>query len=221
MIEIKKAKEPGSLLWYRQQKGASYEQMDKAVKEELLQSLLKEQGHICAYCMRKIPEERDLPAGVASATIENWIPRNPKSNDDVGQGLDYRNMLAVCSGNRGCGNKEGLTCDAHRGNEMIKVNPCDAETLRGITYTSLGRIQSSDPVINEDINERLNLNCESISLPENRKQVLQALLDDIRKNCGSGDISLYCKRKLKRIQELDDPKMPYVGIIISWLENHI
>ena len=43
MIEIKKAKEPGSLLWYRQQKGASYEQMDKAVKEELLQSLLKEQ----------------------------------------------------------------------------------------------------------------------------------------------------------------------------------
>lgn len=79
--------------------------------------------------------------------------------------------------------------DACRGNEPIKVNPCNADTLRGITYTSSGRIQSSDLEIDEDINERLNLNSESISLPENRKQVLQALIDDVRKYHGTGDIS--------------------------------
>ena len=220
MIEIKKGREPDKLLRYRQQNGASYEQMDKEVKEELLGKLLEEQGHICAYCMRRIPERRALPVGVAPVTIEHWFPRNPESKEDVGQGLNYRNMFAVCSGNRGCGNREGLTCDARRGNESIKVNPCDVDTLHGITYTSSGRIQSSDPEIDEDINERLNLNSESISLPENRKQVLQVLIDDVRKNHGTGDISLYCRRKLEQIRNACNPKMPYVGIMIWWLKKH-
>lgn len=221
MIEIKKGREPDKLLRYRQQEGTSYEQMDKEVKKELLKKLLEEQGHICAYCMRRIPERKNLPVGVAPVTIEHWYPRNTESKEDIGQGLNYRNMFAVCSGNRGCGNKEGMTCDAHRGNEPIKVNPCDIETLRGITYTSSGRIQSSDLEIDEDINERLNLNSESISLPENRKQVLQALIEDVRKKCGKGDISLYCRRKLEQIQEMSDSKMPYVGIMIWWLEKHV
>lgn len=220
MIEIKKGREPENLLRYRQQVGASYEQMDKEVKDELLDRLLAEQGHICAYCMRRNPETRTLPIGVSPATIEHWIPQNPENGKDIGQGLDYRNMFAVCSGNRGCGDKNGLTCDAHRGNAPIKVNPCDENTLRGITYTSDGRIRSSDQIIDEDLNSRLNLNCERISLPENRKQVIQALIDDVTKRCGTGDISLYCRRKLDSIQAIDDPKIPYVGVIIWWLKKH-
>ncbi|WP_251387756.1 hypothetical protein [Mediterraneibacter agrestimuris] len=85
---------------------------------------------------------------------------------------------------------------------------------------SSGRIQSSDPEINEDINKRLNLNSESISLPENRKQVLQALIDNVRRKCGTGDISLYCRRKLEQIRDAGAPKMPYVGLMIWWLEKH-
>lgn len=194
MIEIKKGREPDKLLHYRQQEGASYEQMDKDVKEELLEKLLKEQGHICAYCMKKIPESRRLPRGVPPVTIEHWLPRNPDSKTDIGQGLDYKNMLAVCSGNRGCGSRENMTCDARRSNASLKVNPCDASTLRGITYTSKGKIQSSDPVIDMDINERLNLNSENSSLPENRKQALQALIDDISKNIEVSNImsNYYC-----------------------------
>lgn len=221
MIEIKKSREPAKLLRYRQQIGASYEQMDKEVKDELLEKLIREQGHICAYCMRRIPERKHLATGVPPVTIEHWFPRNPENKEDIGQGLNYRNMFAVCSGNRSCGSREGMTCDARRGNEPIKVNPCDASTLHGITYTSSGRIQSFDPVIDEDINERLNLNCEGISLPENRKQVLQALLDDVRKHHGTGDISLYCRRKLEQLRSAEDYKMPYVGIMIWWLEKHV
>lgn len=54
----------------------------------------------------------------------------------------------------------------------------------------------------------------------NRKQVLQALIDNVRKKCGTGDISLYCRRKLEQIRDAGDPKMPYVGIMIWWLEKH-
>ena len=109
MIRIKKGREPGKLLWYRQQDGASYEQMDKEVREELIDQLLREQGHLCAYCMSKIPESRNLPSGVPAVTIEHWLPRNPDDKLDIGQGLDYKNMFAVCSGNRGCGCEEKET----------------------------------------------------------------------------------------------------------------
>ena len=42
MVEIKKGREPDKLLHYRQQNGASYEQMDKDVKDELL-----ERSYLC------------------------------------------------------------------------------------------------------------------------------------------------------------------------------
>lgn len=221
VIEIRKDREPRRLLQYRQQQGASYEEMDREVKEELLEQLLEEQGHLCAYCMRRIPEKRTLPESVPAVTIEHWLPRNPQDHENFGQGLDYKNMFAVCSGNRGCGDRKKMTCDAYRGNVPLKVNPCDAETLCGITYTSSGRIQSSNAEIDEDLNKRLNLNCEKISLPENRKRALQTMIEETRKECGKGNITLYCKRKLEKIRDAKDPKIPYVGILIWWLEKKI
>ena len=221
MIQIKKGREPDKLLWYRKQEGASYKQMDTDVKEQLLDKLIQEQGHLCAYCMSKIPETRKLPNGVAAVSIDHWYPQNPSDKSDIGQGLDYKNMFAVCSGRRGCGNEEGMTCDARKGSSIIKVNPLDERTLCDITYTSNGIIKSADPIVDEDLNVRLNLNGEMTSFPENRKQVLKCLTDDVKKNCGSGDISVYCQRRLAKIMEMDDPKMPYVGVLIWWLKKHI
>ena len=182
MIEIKKGREPKELVEYRQLPDASYENMDSHLKNIVLDHLLHEQGHLCAYCMRRIPEKRKLPIGVQGATIEHWFPRNPDSGEDYGQGLDYRNMLAVCSGNRGCGDERNLTCDAKRGNDKLTVNPCNSKTLHSITYSHNGKIKSTDTRIDEDLNERLNLNSEVVSLPENRKQVLDALIMNIKKN---------------------------------------
>jgi hypothetical protein len=45
--------------------------------------MLEEQGHICAYCMRQIPERRILLNGVTPVTIAHWLPRNPESKDNV------------------------------------------------------------------------------------------------------------------------------------------
>ena len=95
MIKITKKREPRKLLEYRRLPGASYENMDGHLKQIILEHLLEEQGHLCAYCMRRIPETRKLPAGVSGATIEHWFPRNPESKEDHGQGLDYKNMLRI------------------------------------------------------------------------------------------------------------------------------
>lgn len=104
MIEIKKGKEPPELLAYRKKKYAAYDNMPREVHEAVLESLMKEQGYLCAYCMCKIPQTGKMP----SATIEHWEPQSKTSEDKA---LDYRNMLAVCNGNRGCGKKEYMTCE--------------------------------------------------------------------------------------------------------------
>lgn len=155
MIEIRKKQEPRALLTYRLQPDASYPDMPKEVKDEILKSLQEEQGHLCAYCMRRIPQKKKEPG----VSIEHW---NPQSKNNRVGGLDYHNMLAVCSGNRGCGDEASLTCDARKGNKSLTVNPLNPETLKTIRYKGNGVIFSDDSAINDDLNERLNLNCRKI-----------------------------------------------------------
>lgn len=55
----------------------SYRKLTNPLKKDVINRLMAEQGHICAYCMRKIPDERELPADTPAVTIEHLIPRNP------------------------------------------------------------------------------------------------------------------------------------------------
>ena len=79
----------------------AYRLLVNPLKNSVMQQLMVEQGHLCAYCMRRLPDDRTMPETIAKVSIEHWYPRNPPNGNDVGQGLDYQNMLAVCSGNRG------------------------------------------------------------------------------------------------------------------------
>ena len=65
-------------------------------KGDVQQSLLIEQGFLCAYCMRRI---------VMPPKIEHWVTRE-KSNADKKpkQTVDYDNILAVCNGIQGLKN---------------------------------------------------------------------------------------------------------------------
>lgn len=55
---------------------------DKLPKDVLRQSILKEQHHLCAYCMKRI---NDSPL---HTTIEHWYPLSKDKNS----ALDYNNM---------------------------------------------------------------------------------------------------------------------------------
>ena len=93
---------------------------------------MEEQGHLCAYCMRSIPDRRvpeEEQKDIHPVTIEHWLPRNYSKNADASRGLDYKNLLAVCSGNRRMHpnrRRNGkLTCDAKRKDsyEQLTLNP--------------------------------------------------------------------------------------------------
>ena len=223
MIEIKKGKEPKELIQYRKQNDATYDNMHGArvsdqqtedVYHIVLNSLVREQGGLCAYCMCRIPERKGTP----SCTIEHIVPQSECKNNPE-KAIDYRNMLAVCSGNRNATSDADKTCDARRKNQKLNLNPLDKSTLKWIKYKSDGRIFSDDAVTDKELDDVLNLNCISRQLPDCRKKALEEMLLVIKKKYPSGSIKEYCLRLLDHYRN-DDPKKPYVGILIYWLERH-
>lgn len=211
MIEIKKQKEPPKLVAHKKKKYATYTNMPMDVHQAVLESLMREQGFICAYCMRKIPQKGKEPA----VTIEHI---EAQSSTDIRAALDYRNMLAVCNGNRGNA-ENAMTCDARRKNVPLTVNPLKPSTLLGIQYKPDGMIFSTDENVNRDLTVTLNLNCNDFGLVDCRRDALQKMLAVLKEKHSSGDIKLYCAKLLKTYKE-ESTKIPYVGILIYWLEKH-
>lgn len=102
MIPIVKAKEPPALTKAKRairntpDTTFNYTALRGENKREVLEALLAEQGHLCAYCTCRIG------VGDHPATIEHLIPQNPEDSAADGElSLDYHNMVAVCDGRGG------------------------------------------------------------------------------------------------------------------------
>lgn len=222
MIHIQKGNEPRELIQYRLNKsngGSTYADMPSDVHQAVLKNLMEEQGFLCAYCMCRIPQ--DPSKHKPPVSIEHI---DPQSKTDDAKALDYGNMLAVCSGNQNPANQKllrlgekRLTCDAHRHNRPLVVNPLDSRTLATISYKSDGTIFSTDHAVNTDLNDTLNLNCEAILLPDSRKAARNSLLSKLQKH--NADIQIYIRRTLDYLNTTSQ-KPPYAGILIDWLERH-
>lgn len=222
MILINKGPEPRELTEYRLDKSNGEPTYDGLQNRHqiVLDSLIREQGGLCAYCMCRIPQSSQKHNPPAS--IEHI---DPQSDTDNAKALDYHNMLAVCSGNRNPVNEgqyrfgeKRLTCDAHRHNAPLTVNPLDSRTLASIKYKSDGTIYSDVEEINKDLNETLNLNCKVIQLPEARIEAKKKLLETVRK-LDRANISSFAQQTIERWNSATQ-KPPFVGILIDWLVKH-
>ena len=229
MIAIIKGVEPAGLAELREEARQAgdtpkeaYQRLRNPLKKVVRASLLHEQGGLCAYCMRKIPPEGKEDVEELYTHIEHIIPRNPKDHRDVGQGLDYQNMVLTCDGgshtatpsdNKG----SAKTCDACKDDkEFQKINPTKADTLTSIYYTVDGIIKSDDAAVQHDLNEILNLNCPESPLIDARKKVLEALLDDISV---ADDMSELCQLYLAKFRAEKGEKTPFVGVLIWYLQE--
>ena len=206
-----------------------YERLRNPLKSQVRESLMQEQGHLCAYCMRRIPDERitEKDMDLSDVYIEHWQARSSERRQGENKGLDYNNMLAVCSGNEKAPETTGkrkrrfFTCDKKRENAVLTINPLDVETIESIYYSSDGIIKSYDSDMDNDLNVRLNLNCntEAVTLPQNRKSVLDAVQADLLSR--EGDLRENCIEQLHIWESESDPKTPYIGIAIWWLKDQI
>lgn len=215
MRYIQKKVEPESLTQYKKQPGAYYDGYDK--KDDVREALLREQGYLCGYCMKRLESSNQVK-------IEHVVPQS-KLLEDERAALDYRIMLGVCYGNEGHPKKE-QTCDAHRGNDTLTVDPFSESSIGLIKYQSDGTIYSDDERINKDLNVTLNLNYNGpgVYLKENRKEALKACKEKLKKNKKKG---LWSKNMLQRMLiEYESPDgdgklKPYSGIVIEYLKRKI
>lgn len=220
MILIRRGKEPESLLEYRKSSPeACYENLPTKPREDIRKQMWAEQKGLCAYCMCKINTPKDF-------RIEHYVARNPEDGDyDAASTLDFKNMLGVCYGNSlWPGLREAdKTCDAHRKNKPLTVNPYDITSVRKIRYTTEGYITSDDDNIKTDVNDTLNLNCESRSLPENRKAVLLQVKKEIGILCRNKSHRFYLEVLEKYYNRYTEQGalIPYCGIVIAWLEKEL
>lgn len=230
MIAIQKGSEPEGLAQLRQKAideelspKESYALLKNPLKGQVRDRLVEEQGQICAYCMCRIPRQ-DVNPVITPIIMEHMVPRSPDNGRNMGQGLDYYNLVAVCHGNRGPHGSRTiseLTCDGHKGNdEFKKVNPCRPETLSSITYTLDGKIDAMDPDVQFDLIHTLNLNCASSPLIAERKAALESLINEMDL-VSDEDLSAYCSDILKSFQAETNPKTPYAGILIWYLQSMV
>jgi len=207
MKRIKKGKEPASLLTYRKQPQASYE--DYRERDDLRESLLEEQGYICCYCMQRINKE--------NLKIEHWKPQSKYPELQ----LIYHNLLAACDGNEGSSPKF-QHCDTHKGDDEITLNPADSKKNceQYIKYSSDGRIYSDDTIINYELNETLNLNTQT--LVSNRNKAFKAIIQELTNIRGKKAAwSIYdVYKKIQAYETKENGKYkPYCKMIVYFLKK--
>ena len=215
MRYIQKSTEPESLTQYRTQKGAYYDGYNK--KDDVRNALLKEQGYLCGYCMRRLESCNQVK-------IEHIVPQSTLEGNEKAA-LNYRIMLGVCYGNLGHPKKE-QTCDAHRGNEDLTINPYNEALVNLIRYKSDGTIYSDDERINKDLDIVLNLNYNGpgVYLKDNRKEALAACRSKLSAMQKSGNWSKsMLVNMLTEYEKTDvDGKLkPYSGIVVDYLKRRI
>ena len=168
MREITKSSEPASLAQHRRRQHADYD--NYAAKDDLRQSLAREQRGLCCYCLSRIH-----PAG-DQMKIEHWRCQDHFPAEQ----LDYANLLGACLGNEGQTlNKQH--CDTLKANRHLSRNPANPahQVERLVHFEGDGRITSPDSTFDAELNDALNLNVSF--LKNNRRAVLDAFKTTLSK----------------------------------------
>ena len=162
MKQIIKTVEPQSLIQHRANQPSFFDNLPHAAKEDLRQSLLSEQGYICCYCMKRIPEKVEKD-GIVSYDMKVEHYKCQDFHEDLQ--LNYRNLFGACIGNEGQPSRI-QTCDTKKGNKELTINllinaPCCENLFK---YNAEGEIMSVDDnnEINRQLNEVLNLNMQTL-----------------------------------------------------------
>jgi uncharacterized protein (TIGR02646 family) len=204
---IHKGTEPARLREYRSDPFATYD--GYPAKGDLRAALAEEQGAICCYCMSRISPSAD------GMKIEHWAAQST----DEGLQLAYPNMLGACKGGEG-NRREEQHCHTHKGSDGLTINPTHPSCEQSIKYSGAGEIASSDPRIHRDLCETLNLNMPR--LKNNRKAVLDALIEGISRKYGAHDIwrEAVLRKEIARWQSRSDGKYhPYCQVALYRLER--
>lgn len=199
MIKISKSEEPKEWRDKRKTPGFKYSSIP-----ELRDSLLNDQGYICAYCMNRIGEENSKIEHIQAQS------KYPELQ------FEYSNMVICCKGKT---NNEAH-CDTSKGDEDISFDIFSDSFFDTISYKSKdGEILSTNTVYNKEINKILNLNHKTIKL--NRFYVLDGAIKMIIRNSDWKKKGIINQLTYWSNKDKDNKYQPYCGIVIWYLKRKI
>lgn len=210
MRTILKGAEPNSLVQQRAAGGSNPDYDGYGDKETLRVFLVREQRGLCCYCLSRIRADPN------SMKVEHWHCQSAHGAEQ----LDYSNLLAACRGNEGKIIRD-QHCDTRKGNRDLSRNPANpldrVEDL--IRYSGDGRIFSTDPVFEAELNEVLNLNVDF--LRNNRKGILTAFKSGLEKVGPLSRATL--ERWLRQWDgQLDGGELqPFCQVVVFWLRKRL
>ncbi|SEW45997.1 TIGR02646 family protein [Chitinophaga sp. YR573] len=225
MKQVIKIAEPTSLLQHRAKKHSNFDNIPLETKEELRQSLLSEQGHICCYCMKRIPEKVEKEGRVSyDMKVEHFLCQDTHSELQ----LTYSNLHGACTGNEGKP-KKLQTCDTKKANFELTVNPTSSrpnyEAL--FKYNPEGEISSinDNSEIDRQLNDILNLNMQT--LKDGRSEIYIEVQEKVRaeskrfKNDKAGFIRQLEQERNKWLNRVDNKYRPYCMVAVYYLGKKI
>jgi len=194
MIKIIKVREPSEWTEHRTTPGAEYE-----AKPALRNSLLDEQGFICAYCMRRITYENSI--------IEHIKCRSKRPD----LSMNYDNMVICCQGNI---NDEDH-CDKLKHDSDIAFSPFEDVFIDSLSYeTKNGKIKSSNTQWQDELESILNLNNSLLKL--NRQAVIEGVIGVLAKK-GYTLHQLSSQFNEWKNPDKNHKKKEYCGIVIWYI----
>jgi len=224
MKQINKTAEPTSLVQHRAQQHSNFDNLPFEAKEKLRQNLLAEQGYICCYCMKRIPEKIEKDGTVNyDMKVEHF---QCQDNFSALQ-LAYSNLLGACTGNEGKP-KKLQTCDTKKANHNLSINPTSIQSCEMLfKYNADGEISSlNDNVeIDRQLNDILNLNMQT--LKDGRSEIYIEVQEKVRiegkkyKNDKVGFTRLLEQEKARWLNRIDDKHRPYCMVAVYYLAKKI
>lgn len=219
---VKRKPGPAKLVELRRQ-GKRFVNLDDDPRDKrhVRDALLEDQGFLCCYCMRRIDPDKH------QVRIEHHQCQSSASERD----LDWDNLLVACSGARklrGRAKDDAAarkvprpqqSCDRRKGDDAITLNPL-TPNVDAIQYLNDGRMQHSDPQLQEDLEERLNLNVEF--LVSGRLDAREELIERLRRELGPE--KTWTAAALKRYLDArrSSPRLPqYFGLLETSLARWI
>jgi uncharacterized protein (TIGR02646 family) len=238
---IRKSKEPKELLEYRLLPGATFDGLPSMVKSAIRKALVRDQGGLCCYCMRRIHDDDDKERKqleqqqVSQVRIEHWKPQSKHAALQ----LAWLNLFAACNGNEGSSPND-QTCDVRKGDCDMTLDPLLPKHIASLHYCESAsnaehpqhkqkglEIGSTNPDIQQDLEHVLNLN--HATLRRNRKEAMRAMIDGLirvtRKTLGApGQFpNALLRSELSRCTEFDSKGRlpPFAGALAYWLEKRL
>ncbi len=181
MNRICKDNEPPEWKAFRETEGVEFQAIP-----ELKNALLQEQGHLCAYCMRRIPvsgkgeypsiNHEPLPLEEREKMrVEHIKPR--RYTELI---FAYENLLACCPGAISGNAKKETHCDRKKDEDEISFDIFSPAFIDTLSYASgTGKIMSSNDSYDQEINHILGLNNKLLA--EKRRQALEGALSQLQK----------------------------------------